>query len=255
MTCFLTSSPCCPDNPALNPANGFAAAITSALPNPCRALFIASSPDAPEKTDEFAGHMRHTFHLADIKFSKYVVLDSRNWEQAAELVRTADFIILAGGHVPTQNRFFQKIGLRALLENYDGVVMGISAGTMNAADVVYAQPEAPGEATDPAYEKFLPGLNLTKAMICPHYQMVKDDVLDGLRLFEDITYTDSVGRQFYALPGGSYLYVKDGVEELRGEAYLIENGSFRQITGEGEATCFPSETLAICGTIRYNFGL
>lgn len=233
MICFLTSSPCFPDNPALNTANQFAREIIGALPNPCRALFICSSPDIPEKTDEFAGHMHHTFSLAGLKFNSYTVLDSRNEKAAAELIAQTDFIILAGGHVPTQNRFFRKINLRKLLENYNGVIMGISAGTMNSADVVYAQPEIPGEATDPNYEKFLPGLGLTEIMICPHYQMVKNDVLDGLRLFEDITYADSMGHRFYALPDGSYLYIKDGMQELRGEAYLIEDGIFRQVSSEG----------------------
>ncbi len=234
MICFLTSSPCFPDNPALNTANGFAEEIVRILPNPCKGLFIASSPDEPEKTEEFSGHMRHTFSLAGIVFSQYIVLDRRNESDAAELIHDADFIILAGGHVPTQNRFFQEIGLRELLTDFDGVVMGISAGTMNAADVVYAQPEHPGEAIDPNYEKFLPGLGLTKTMVCPHYQMVKDDVLDGLRLFEDITYADSMGRTFYALPDGSYLYIKNGLQELRGEAYLIQDGTFRQITRNGD---------------------
>lgn len=234
MICFLTSSPCFPDNPALATDNGFAAHIISTLPNPCKGLFICSSPDSPNKTDEFAGHMRHTFSLAGLKFASYTVLDSRNEQDAADLIAQADFIILAGGHVPTQNRFFRKIGLRMLLEGYNGVIMGISAGTMNSADVVYAQPEMPGEATDPDYEKFLPGLGLTDIMICPHYQMVKDDILDGLRLFEDITYADSIGRRFYALPDGSYLYIKDGVQQLYGEAYLIEDGSFRQISRVGD---------------------
>lgn len=234
MVSFLTSSPCFPDNPALTTVNGFAAHIMSELPNPCRGLFICSSPDDPEKTDLFAGHMRHTFELADLEFTDYTVLDGRNEENAGCLIAEADFILLAGGHVPTQNRFFQKIGLRELLAGFDGVIMGISAGTMNAADLVYAQPEMPGEAIDPCYEKFLPGLGLTDVMICPHYQMVKDDVLDGLRLYEDITYTDSMGRKFYALPDGSYLHIKDGLQRLYGEAYLIENGTFRQISSEGD---------------------
>lgn len=234
MICFLTSSPCFPDNPALNTANGFADAILGVLPNPCKGLFIASSPDSPEKTDEFAGHMHHTFFLAGIEFSQYLVLDRRNCHSAAELIRDADFILLAGGHVPTQNRFFQEIGLRELIKDFDGVVMGISAGTMNAADVVYAQPELPGETTDPDYQRFLPGLGLTKTMVLPHYQMNKDEVLDGLHIYKDITCSDSTGRKFYALPDGSYLYIKNGLQELRGEAYLIENGTFRQITRNGD---------------------
>jgi len=31
---------------------------------------------------------------------------------------------------------------------------------MNCADTVYAQPEEPGEAVDPDYQRFIPGLGL-----------------------------------------------------------------------------------------------
>lgn len=145
------------------------------------------------------------------------------------------FIILAGGHVPTQNRFFQKIKLREQMLQYKGVVLGISAGTMNSADVVYAQPELEGEAMDITYQRFIPGLNLTKCMILPHYQETKNQILDGKKLFEDITYPDSYGRRFYALPDGSYLYSKDGIEKIYGEAYLIQDGKCIQICREGNA--------------------
>jgi len=46
-----------------------------------------------------------------------------------------DVVILAGGHAPTQNAFFHKIKLKELLKIFDGIVIGISAGTMNCADV------------------------------------------------------------------------------------------------------------------------
>ena len=57
---------------------------------------------------------------------------------------------------------------------------------MNCAKTVYAHPERAGEAIDPQYKRFIPGLGLTKRMILPHYQMIKDDVLDNLRAMEDI---------------------------------------------------------------------
>jgi hypothetical protein len=63
---------------------------------------------------------------------------------------------------------------------------------------------------------------------------VKDDVLDGMRLYEDITFPDSMGRTFYAIPDGSYLLIQNGREELRGEAFEIKNGSIRQISSDGE---------------------
>lgn len=236
MTYFLTSSPCLPDSPALNPANGFVDELRRALPNPCRAVFIASSPDDAEKTDRFAGEIRAGFELTGFRFNRYQVLDRRNAGQCAALMTSADLLILAGGHVPTQNRFFRELGLRERLTGYDGVVMGISAGSMNAADVVYAQPEEPGEAIDPDYQKFLPGLGLTSLNIIPHYNQDKDWTLDGLRLYEDITYPDSVGRRFYAMVDGTYLLGRDGREELRGEAYLVADGALTQIGRENDIT-------------------
>jgi len=233
MTCFLTSSPCIVGASRLNPENGFVEALKQALPQRLRGLFICSSPDTPELTDRFSLDMRESFEASGFLFDSYLVLDPRTQERAAQLIAHADLIILAGGHVPTQNSYFARIGLRALLAGFEGVIMGISAGTMNSADVVYAHPELEGE-TAPDFQRFLPGLGLTKTMILPHYQMIRHDVLDGLRLFEDVAYPDSVGRRFYALTDGSYLLIDRGAETLCGEAYLIENGGIRQISCAGD---------------------
>ena len=210
--------------------------LKKVLPVPCRAVFVASSPDNVEETEQFAGVIRTSFELDGFRFSDYQVLDRRNAEQCAELVVGSDLLVLSGGHVPTQNRFFRELGLREKLRDWDGVLVGVSAGSMNAAEVVYAQPEEPGEAVDPAYERFLPGLGLTKRNLIPHYNEDKDWTLDGLRLYEDITYKDSMGRRFYVLVDGSYILGKDGGEELRGEAYLLENGVLTQISTENQVT-------------------
>lgn len=235
MICFLTSRTDLSGEEALNPANGFIDELRRCFPAPCRALNICSNPDAWEKTDFYSAATKTYFENAGFSFEYFDTLDSRNEAQSAELVRRSDLIILSGGHVPTQNRFFQKIGLRKLLKDYGGIVVGISAGSMNSASLVYAQPEEEGEAVDPAYERFLPGLGLTETMLLPHYQEVKDDVLDGLRLFEEITYPDSIGRSFIAIPDGSYLFIENGREELRGEAWLIRDGVLSQISETGGA--------------------
>jgi len=105
---------------------------------------------------------------------------------------------------------------------------------MNCAAMVYAQPEEPGESVDPAYQRFLPGLGLTYLNILPHYQQVKDDILDGKRLYEDVTFADSFGHSFLVLPDGSYVRACAGSSELFGEAYLLENAVMRKICGNHE---------------------
>lgn len=234
MTAFLTSSPCLKGEETLNRNNNFAEELKSALPKPCSCLFICSDPDGYEFTDGFAKAMKNTINNSGIRFSDYKILDGRNEKEAAALIKGSEFIILAGGHVPTQNSFFGKIGLKELIKDYAGVVLGISAGTMNSADVVYAQPELPGEAISPDYKRFLLGLGLTDITVLPHYQEIKDSTLDGMRLFEDITYPDSKSHRFYALPDGSYIYINGDKQELRGEAYLIEDGGIRKISANGD---------------------
>ena len=234
MICFLTSRTDIPDTGEMNPANGFIDELKRYWPEHCRALQICSDPDSWERTDFYASVLKESFENAGFRFESYRTLNGRNAGEAAELVKVSDLLILSGGHVPTQNRFFHKIGLRKLMKDYGGIVIGISAGSMNSADTVYAQPEEEGEGVDPGYERFLTGLGLTKTMLLPHYQEVKNDVLDGLRVFEDITYPDSMGRTFYAIPDGSYLFAGNGREELRGEAYMIKDGKIARIAGDGD---------------------
>jgi peptidase E len=182
--------------------------------------------------------MLHTFSRCfawhGLTLESAELLDARNGDSAEELIGESDVIILGGGHVPTENAFFKEIGLREMFRGYEGVVIGISAGTMNCADLVYAQPEMEGESIDPDYERFIEGLGLTDVNVLTHYQKVKNYILDGKRLYEDITYPDSFGHTFFALPDSSYvLQDEDGVF-LFGEGYCIADGVIEQICADGE---------------------
>lgn len=177
-----------------------------------------------------------SFPMSGLSISQMYVLDNRN-EKLVNQIADYDVLILAGGHVPTQNKFFRRIRLKEHISDFDGIVIGISAGTMNSAEVVYAQPEFEGESINNEYERFLSGLGITKLMILPHYQDIKDDILDGKRLFEDITYPDSYGREFYALEDGSYFIVEDKATTLFGAAYLIKDGDIKQICEKDKSIC------------------
>lgn len=235
MKLFLTSSPFVEnaDRALLSNENQFIDRIREALPPFPRCLFVCSSPERHDLTCRFGGDVFSAFREAGIFFGGFSVLDGENGERAGELVENSDLIVLAGGHVPTQNAFFQEIRLRQLLEEYDGVVMGISAGSMNSAEFVYAQPEEEGE-TGPDYIRWLPGLNLTSVNVLPHYQKVKDYILDEKRLFEDITYADSFGNEFFAIPDGSFFYQDENVLLLCGEGYRIANGILEHLAEDGE---------------------
>ena len=95
--------------------------------------------------------------------------------------------------------------------------------------------EEDGEAVDPEYKRFLTGLGLTKTTILPHYNYWKDRTLDGLNYINEIILPDSMGRTFCYITDGSYILVKDGIEELRGEAYIVHNGKIKQLSANGDS--------------------
>lgn len=235
MTLFISSSPYLndADRPVLNEANGFVDRLRSVLPPNPRALFVCSSPDRRDLTCKYGADAVCAFAEAGMAFSSYAVLDGYNAAEAALLIDNSDLIILAGGHVPTQNAFFRSIAMDELLSDFEGAVLGISAGSMNMAGLAYVQPEEPGES-DPAFTRFRPGLGLTDVNLLPHYQMCKDDILDGQRLFEDITYPDSTGHTFYALPDGSYIYQDSEQQLLCGQGLRLKDGIMELLTLDGE---------------------
>lgn len=235
MTLFITSSPYVEnaDRAILNEANGFVDRLRDILPPNPRALFVASDPSHRDRTCSWGADTAYAFAEAGMAFSSYHILDGYNMEEAGNLIEISDLILLAGGHVPTQNAFFREAGLRELLYGFEGTVIGISAGSMNMADLAYVQPEEPGEST-PDFVRFSPGLGLTDVNILPHYQKVKDNILDGLRLYEDITFADSMGHTFFALPDGSYIYQDGDSQLLCGKGYRLKNGILELLTLDGE---------------------
>lgn len=235
MILFLTSSPFLYEHsPAtLNPDNEFVERLRLTLPRRPKTLFVASDPQTHERLLDFIHAAKDAFGRAGLPLGRCTPLDARNARWAYRLVAESEFIVLCGGHVPTQNEFFRQIHLSRLMKKFEGVVMGISAGTMNSAVTVYAQPEEEGESS-PDFPRFLKGLGLADINILPHYQQVRDYELDGQRLYEDITYADSMGHEFFVFPDGTYYFQDDEESVILGEAWRLADGQMEKLTEKGE---------------------
>ena len=244
MTLFLTGSPTRFGEERFTEDNGFLAEVRAALlaatggRRKPRLLLVSAAPDDRGFTESVKRGMSECIRKSGIGVSSLVMLDRRNASRAATIVRQADWVVLCGGHTPTQNRFIHEIGLKSLLQDFPGVVMGCSAGSMNCAGRVYSHPELPGEAEDPGYRRWLEGLGLTDINLIPHLEQVRYATVDGLRLFEDIAFPDSWGHRFITFPDGGYVVVRDGRAELRGEAYEISCGRIRRICYENQSYTF-----------------
>ena len=240
MTIFLTSSPTGPlDNSRIvhgvDTKNNFIQQLHTYWKPHARCLYITASPADFRDSDMACTFMEDAFRQSAFPISVFDCWDNRTTDFSRERLHSYDVIILGGGHVPTQLEFFHRIGLRETIAGFDGIVIGISAGSMDCADIVYAQPEHPGETLDPNYNRFPVGLGLAQTNVLPHYQMVKDFRLDGKRLYEDITYGDSYGRDFIVLPDGSYILIAQGQEQVFGEAYRLRDAVLEQICWDNQS--------------------
>lgn len=216
--------------------NGFLDRLKKCWKNPSRCLMITAFPEDIEASEEMTAFFQQAVTKSGLQTSAFDLWDDRTEDTSAEALHSYDVIFLGGGHVPTQNAFFKRLDLRHKIQDYRGIIIGISAGSMNCAEVVYAQPELPGEATDPDYERFITGLKLTDINILPHYQIVKNSVKDGKKLFEDISMPDSQGHYFLTIPDGSYVEIVGNDRNIYGEAWMIHNGRMWQICENGSGT-------------------
>ena len=199
-------------------------------------LFVASNEFDNEVTDVYANLTFESFNMT-LPFKNYYILDSRTEDIADELIQKADLIFLCGGHVPTQNKFFSNIDLKEKIKNADALIIGGSAGAMNMAGIVYCPPELEGEAVDSNFNRFYEGLGLTNINVFPHYDELKDDLVDGIHVINEIVIPDSFKYDIYAINNGSYILIDDK-NYLYGEAYLIKDGKIEKINENDELIVF-----------------
>ena len=231
MNVILTSDIMSPDKRQLNSQNGFVDKIQEYVGD-INCLYILSDPQAPFLTHRISSHYKRAFKKSGFTVKHWTTLYPFKKRRLQQLISQSNLIILAGGHVPTQNKFFHHIHLQKYIKNYDGLVIGISAGSMNSALEVYSQPENFGEVKSTHYRRFLKGLGIVDISVLPHYADVKNQRVDHQRIMEDVTLPDSYGRKFYAIEDGAFIIPTEN--KIYGNCYVIKDGRVRKVCNTGE---------------------
>ena len=188
-------------------------------------VMVASDPDNYEKNDLLLQIDIESLKLSGLTFQKYLVLDGRNKNNVLEVLHGANLIILCGGNTLIQNNFFNSINLKKYLKNIDSVIIGISAGSINAAFNVYNSPECEEDLKVSPYFK---GLELTSFNIEPHF--ILDDLSNNDKILQrNEILKESFRREIIALPDGSYIMQSDKICNLYGDAYRIKDGIITKI--------------------------
>ena len=206
--------------------NGIVNQIKEYLKEKNTILFISADSKDIEKVSLYSQLLFEGLRLSGIEFKDYLVLSDETKNNAKEYIEKADLIFLSGGDTYIQHQFFTEIKLKDLLVNFNGLIIGQSAGAINMANSVFNSPEDQ-EQSEPI---FFDGLGLTNINIEPHFKYNDTNFDDNEKYQRNAIIKESYNRQIYGQCNGSHIIIDDNnVATVYGDTYLIENGNITKI--------------------------
>ncbi len=181
-----------------------------------RFAIIASYFESYELTDKFANIFYNKFVEAGLGFNQMSVVDGRmTHEEAQKTIREADMVWISGGDTPTEYRSICEYGLDKVLREHKGVLMGVSAGTLNLGKIVLC-PKSNGYNHQQIYD----GLGCVDITAFSHYDMgdIAEDKLE-------LSYT----YDFYYMTDDSYILCVGNKKEFYGNIYFVSKGKKKMI--------------------------
>ncbi len=202
--------------------NNFLKNMKENINNYNKFVIIASDPDNYEQNDEYLKLDMKVLALSGLHFKENVVLDNRNKEDIDNVLNNSSLIFLSGGNAFQQNKFFNNINLKKYIKKTDACIVGISAGSINSAKIVFSSPENEKDLTNPT---ILEGLDLTTINVEPHF-----DCDNPNKIQMDAIIKESNNRIIYGLPDKSYVFNN----KIYGKCYRICKGNIELISNDDE---------------------
>ncbi len=135
-------------------------------------------------------------------------------EEIARKVACSDLVYLTGGCASVLVERLKNKNVDRLLHNYEGVVVGRSAGALALGKHCVVTKNRCNPTS-----KLVSGIGLVGFSVTAHYQPSKDEALKNLSREEKI----------YAIPERSALVYDDGALSFMGEVYLFQDGEKTRI--------------------------
>lgn len=197
-----------------------------------RLVYVANNPDNIEENDFRILTYFESFNLTwrGGEFEEKILLDSRNISKSKEILENADLIILSGGKCLCQKKFFENIGLKDILTKFQGVVIGISAGTMNLCKTVANFPEELSDLDEP---RWFEGLGFCDDIIIPHFDgenKIYQIECEEVDVIGDYVLPASYEKALTGIPNGSYILLDENdKKEYFGTVYKISKGKVKKL--------------------------
>ena len=178
--------------------------------------FIASEFEKMhEKTEKYFQFFLKMFRESGISFDEAYVVDGRmTVAEAQKALTEADVVWLSGGNTPVEFAYMKKYGLDTILKQHEGVVIGMSAGSINMAKNAICT-LACGHAKQEIYE----GLGFVDFSVEPHFvrEKLSEELLELSKEY-----------LIYGLCDDSIIVSKDEQISVYGEVYCIKDGQMTE---------------------------
>ena len=148
-----------------------------------------------------------------VHFEDACVVDGRmNADKAQKVVSEADVVWLAGGDPAAQYAYLVEYGLDEVLRQYQGVIIGMRAGSINLAKTAIC--------THHAFSIY-DALGCVDISVVPHFD--RNKITDALIQF-------SKEHTIYGLCDDSVIVCADEKTAFYGDIYKLSNGIIEQLS-------------------------
>lgn len=181
-------------------------------------VFISAWPHNYKQNDDDSDGMHEMFAERGMGFSRHFVIDERmSGEDALKLISEASCVFLMGGNATEQMRMIKEKGLVNAIRTFRGVILGVSAGSMNM-----------GKYAVDIWESVIPyeGLGLAAYTVKAHYSEGEEFVGTLKEVSTRLPVT--------AMEDESAIFVKSTGTEYLGRIYRIDKGRINRIVIETE---------------------
>lgn len=185
--------------------------------------FISSDPYNYIKNDLYVygngndivgiiNHLKQFSNFDDIK-----IIDNRiNCKAAKKILLNSDVIYLLGGNPFIQLDYIKENGYDKILDNFDGLIFGTSAGAMNLAKVAYY-------SKDEDFNKsiFYDALGIVDITIDPHFDINNKEQVS--EIIKNSTLNKIVG-----LPNESAIRIESNKVSFIGKFYCVIDNELKE---------------------------
>jgi len=176
-------------------------------------VFIASSFDQPQKNQKYAGRIIEMFNEIGIEFKTMIIIDKDTPKKKVnQIIDSASLIWISGGDTLKQIGYLREYQLDEILKNYQGIVIGMSAGSINmACRVVLAKDIEDNIPELSVYE----GLGLVNINIEPHLDLLRGEHLLAIKEAGKIA-------PIYCLYDDSFILIEQNQQQIFGPYVLFD---------------------------------